>query len=79
MIQTDSDGNMMINIIINGNPTTVYLHAAENRDCFELGYSDLPDSFILCAWFYYKSTYKTLEDAVRQYIKALNAYYSEEE
>ena len=76
MIQTDSDGNMIINIIINGNPAMVYLHADEDCYCFLLSYSECPNGYRLCGRIFYKSSYKTLEDAVRQYIKELNAYYS---
>ena len=79
MIQTDYFGNKVITIIINGEPKTVYLHVVEDSDYYHIGYSDFPDSIILCAWFYYKSSYRTLEDAVRQYVKAVNAYYREEE
>ena len=78
-MQTDSVGVMMLNIIINGNPTMVYLHADEDSDCYLLSYSDHPNSSKMLGWIYYKRTYKTLDDAITKYVEDLNAYYSEEE
>ena len=76
MIQTDSFGNKVLTIIRYGEPETVYLHVDENEERYMLSFSRYhPSNKRLCAWCYYKDEYKTLDDAVCEYVKELNEYF----
>jgi len=80
MIQTDSDGNMMICIMFYGKPRMVFLHVYENSLVYRFSISLFnPPRIRIHEWIYNKNIYKTFNDAVKKYIEELNAYYSEEE
>lgn len=76
MIQVDSFGNKVITIIRYGEPEMVYLHVDENEERYMLSFSRYhPSNKRLCAWCYYKDEYKTLDEAVSQYIAELCEYF----
>lgn len=76
MIQVDSFGQKVITIIRYGEPETVYLHVDENEERYMLSFSRYhASSKRVCTWCYYKDEYKTLDEAVSQYIEELCEYF----